>query len=314
MNRIAFCFVAIGLTDAFHPPSPFYRTKNRLSSRDQVIVSSSAVVERGTATSAKRELLNLLESGEDDNSSRLTPFLEELYQSYAASGIDARVSTEPTYNGDWQNVNLPNFPGGAGFNDLGQPLYTLGRLTFNRIPNGKNVLVASEKMVQRVHPYSGPLPPHVPSSLQNAIQKDPSQLRSFCIDTYFCVESNRNLKGIIRAEGYVYPHPKVANRFESFFVRGRCFSRSPAEYNTEWNNVFRGSIGSSKRRRMQTWLRKTLFRRDTNEQQQVVMVEDKSLSYALNGPVSASAEVVYLDSDFRVTIGQEGSRMINKKN
>jgi len=290
----------VGLVDAFQP---FASVARRHQSTTSQVFSTVTVVEQGLST-PKEQLLDLLKSGEDDNSPKLTPYLEELYDAYTSSGIDARVSENPTYIGDWVNLNLPNFPGGSGRNEHGQPLYTLGRLTFNKIPNGSSVMVASEKMVQRVRPHDGPLPQYVPPALKDAVTKDPSKLLAFSIDTYFTVEENRDLKGVIRAEGYVYPHEDHPNRFESFFARGRCFSRT-TKYK-EWNDVFGGAIGSE-RQRIQQW-----FRSKFNRNQEV-MVEDTSLSYSLKGPVAAYATVVYLDDDFRVTIGQEGSRMINRR-
>lgn len=61
----------------------------------------------------------------------------------------------------------------------------------------------------------------------------------------------------------------------------------------EWNEIFGGDIGL----------------KDTNDE--MGMVEDTSLAYSLNTPFTSQSTILYLDDDLRITVGQEGSRMIN---
>lgn len=281
-RRMALVIVAIVVefTEAFAPSSTLSLEQGAKVFYDHGLIAS------------KQRVLDLLRSGEMDNSPKLTPHLEELYDAYKLSGADARCSVK--HNGDFENVNLPQFPGGRGHNEQGQPLYTLGRLTFNQIPNGKNVMVASEKMVQRVHPHHGELPKDLPPVLKDSIINEPSKLRTFSIDTYFTVveEAHNDLKGVMRAEGFMYPHETQPNHFHSFFAGGKCFSRTNTD-DKEWNEIFGGDIGL----------------KDTNDE--MGMVEDTSLAYSLNTPFTSQSTILYLDDDLRITVGQEGSRMIN---
>ena len=84
---------------------------------------------------AKATVITRLQQGlDDENSPSLQPFLDTLYQSYESSGIDARFSEYPCYNGDWANINMPAFPTRLGFNADGLPLYKVARNGFS-FPN-----------------------------------------------------------------------------------------------------------------------------------------------------------------------------------
>ena len=275
----------VELADAFAPSSTMSLEQNAKVYYNHRIIA------------CKQRLLDLLKSGESDDSSKLTPYLEELSAAYKLTGTDARDCIK--HNGDWENENLPHFPGGCGHNKQGHPLYTLGRLTFNQIPKGKKVLVASEKMVQRVHPHNGSVPQQlIPPKLHDAITKGPCRLRAFSIDTYFAVEGyNSNLKGVMRADGFMFPSDTKRNTFHSFFVGGKCFSRGETN-EKEWYDVFGGNLDNT-----------ATYNAHTDD----MLVEDTSMAYSLNAPLTSKCTVVYLDDDLRITIGEHDSRMINTR-
>eukprot|EP00544_Gedaniella_sp_CCMP2646_P015474 CAMPEP_0202505086 /NCGR_PEP_ID=MMETSP1361-20130828/46339_1 /ASSEMBLY_ACC=CAM_ASM_000849 /TAXON_ID=210615 /ORGANISM="Staurosira complex sp., Strain CCMP2646" /LENGTH=325 /DNA_ID=CAMNT_0049138759 /DNA_START=714 /DNA_END=1691 /DNA_ORIENTATION=- len=280
---IVVTFLAIAeLADAFAPSSTVSLEQNAKVYYNHGIIA------------CKQRVLDLLQSGENDDSCKLTPYLEELSVAYKLTGIDARYCIQQY--GDWENANLPQFPGGRGHNKQGQPLYTLGRLTFNQIPKGRNVLVASEKMVQRVYPHNGNVPERLPPEMSDAITREPCRLEAFSIDTYFAVEGS-NLKGVVRAQGFLFPSDTKPNTFHSFFVGGKCFSRGTTNEN-EWNDTFRGTLDITK---------------SDHERVDDMLVEDTSIAYSLKTPLTSQCTVVYLDDDLRITVGQEGSRMINKR-
>ena len=113
----------------------------------------------GTSTAvatAKEQLIQLLHESDDENiatSPLLDAPLAELEKSYQETGVDARSSTLPSFDGSCSEIKLPAFPGRLGFNEVGKPLYTLARLTMGGLKtqneNGQ-LVCAIEKTRQNV--------------------------------------------------------------------------------------------------------------------------------------------------------------------
>jgi len=221
---------------------------------------------------AKDTVIELLKSGQDESSPILSPFLKILQESYVESQIDARYSQNPDYNGDWENVNTPAFQGRLGLTSDGLPLYTIGRLTFNQIPSAKDVVCTVEKMIQHVHPCTE-IPTQVPEPLQATLEKYPHQLRSNHIDTLFHIPDSP-IRGILRMEGYTLPNEEEANKYDTWFLGGRCIPQENVSLE-EWAKVF-----------------------------------DDKLEYSLSSPMVAYQTVIYLDETLRVSVGNRGTVMI----
>jgi len=221
---------------------------------------------------AKDTVIDLLKNGHDESSPTLSPYLKILQESYEESKIDARFSHTPNYNGDWENVNIPAFQGRLGLTSDGLPLYTIGRLTFNQIPSAKDVVCTVEKMIQHVHPCTE-RPAQVPESLEATLAKYPEQLRSNHIDTLFHVPDSP-IRGILRMEGYTLPNEEEPNKYDTWFLGGRCLPQEGVS-SEEWAKVFAGT-----------------------------------LEYSLSNPMVAYQTVIYLDETLRVSIGNRGTVMI----
>jgi hypothetical protein len=110
---------------------------------DQQYQGESVLSPNSAVEEAKLYLLDRLQAGEDENSPTLTPFLDILKLAYAFTNLDARTSKNPYYyNGDWGNINTPDFPGCLGFDqDNGFPTYAIGTLTFGMIPDAAKQVV-----------------------------------------------------------------------------------------------------------------------------------------------------------------------------
>ncbi|KAL7569318.1 hypothetical protein ACA910_016861 [Epithemia clementina (nom. ined.)] len=236
-----------------------------------------------TTNEAKDVLIELVKAGEDENSPNLIPYLDILKQSYSESKIDARHSENPAYNGDWDNVNTPAFQGRLGFTEQGLPMYTIGRLTFNLIPPAKDVVCAVEKMVQHVHPVQTneiPLESQVPEPLRQTWMQFPDELRTNKIDTLFEIPGS-TVRGILRMEGHTLPNAHHENRYDTWFLGGRCMPQEGVDHE-EWIKVF----GTEQR-------------------------PEDMLHYTLSSPMVAYQTVVYLDDSLRVSVGNRGTVMMN---
>ena len=235
-------------------------------------MTASAQVE-STTLQAKETLVAFLNTGQDENSPMLEPFLAKLQKTYASSKIDARFSEDPSYNGDWNNINAPAFKGRLGFQD-GLPQYTIGTLTFNLIPDVKKMVCSVEKMVQRVHYAEGIPPEHlIPASLRETVKTQPKTLRTNKIDTVFRIPEN-NVRGVLRMEGYTIPNLGDENKYDTWFIGGLCMNDGSDE--ATWNTVF----------------------------------GDAKLTYKLGNPMAAYQTVIYLDENLRISVGNRGSVMI----
>jgi len=141
-----------------------------------------------SSTDVKEFYQTLVSSGRDIEAAPVKSALDKLSQTYTT---DARTCTKfsPNYDGDWIMETLPTFPDLLGYNNDGDALYTMGRLTYNMIQPA-NVVCSVQKITQHVHKLSSDpaslnaegsvmIPPFVPKSLREEIEKDPSELRSY---------------------------------------------------------------------------------------------------------------------------------------
>jgi hypothetical protein len=141
-----------------------------------------------SSTDVEEFYQTLVSSGRDIEAAAVKSALDKLSQTYTT---DARTCTSlsPNYDGDWIMESLPTFPDLLGYNNDGDALYTMGRLTYNLIQPA-NVVCSVQKITQHIHKLSNDpasldaegsvmIPPFVPKSLREEIEKDPSELRSY---------------------------------------------------------------------------------------------------------------------------------------
>jgi hypothetical protein len=140
-------------------------------------------------------------------------------------------------------------------------------------------------MVQRVNFAPDlPDPSLVPASLKQVVEDNPQELCTNHIDTGFCVpaddkgDGRPEVRGVLRMEGYTIPNPDHANRYDTWFVRGRCFKEPDEDAEN-----FAQRFGS----------------------------DESMFTYTLPNMFQAYQTVVYLDDDMRISVGNRGSVMIN---
>jgi hypothetical protein len=256
---------------------------------------------------------SLLSSGRDINAASVQIALDQLIQTYTT---DARTTTTPSFDGDWQMKTVPNFPGIRGHNEEGESLYTMGRLTYNMIKPG-NMIVSMQKVTQHVHKLSiDPahldsegaviLPPFIPKSLRGEVEEDASELRSYRTDVHFTLEDN-GIKGVLQMDGYTLPNPSEDNRYTIWFTGGRCYALNGQDAK-QWRDVFGTELPKLKMlERFKLWMAKMFMGAEPSEG----MLEDGSLTYLLKKPIgghkTAYQQVIYLDDDTRITRGNRGT-------
>lgn len=176
------------IRDLFSPSS---RQRSSILLAEESTASEAAVLPvpiTKSSTDVEEFYQTLVSSGRDIEAAPVKSALDKLSQTYTT---DARTCTKfsPNYDGDWIMETLPTFPDLLGYNNDGDALYTMGRLTYNMIQPG-NVVCSVQKITQHVHKLSSDpaslnaegsvmIPPFVPKSLREEIETDPSELRSY---------------------------------------------------------------------------------------------------------------------------------------
>jgi hypothetical protein len=259
---------------------------------------------------------SLLSSGRDIDAASVKISLDQLTQTYTT---DARTTTSPSYDGDWQMETLPSFPDVLGYNEEGDALYTMARLTYNMIKPG-NMVVSIHKITQHIHKLSiDPahldsegaviLPPFIPKSLREEVEEDASELRSYRTDVHFTIEDN-GIEGVLQMDGYTLPNPSEDNRYSIWFTGGRCYALNGQDAK-QWQDVFGTELPKLKKReRFNLWMAKMIMGAQPSEG----MLEDGTLAYSLTKPIGghkvAFQQVIYLDDETIITLGNRGTIIV----
>lgn len=313
------------IRDLFFSPSSRQRSSILLA--EESTASEAAVLPvpiTKSSTDVKEFYQTLVSSGRDIEAAPVKSALDKLSQTYTT---DARTCTKfsPNYDGDWIMETLPTFPDLLGYNNDGDALYTMGRLTYNMIQPG-NVVCSVQKITQHVHKLSSDpasldaegsvmIPPFVPKSLREEIEKDPSELRSYRTDVHFTIEE-KGIKGILQMDGFTVPNPSEANRYSIWFTGGRIYALNGQDPQ-KWRDIFGTELGLpppksklKKRERFQLWMAKMMMGATPSDG----ILEDGSLAYAMKKPIgghnTAYQQVLYLDDDTRITEGNRGTVVV----
>jgi hypothetical protein len=122
-------------------------------------------------------LYQLAISGGETNSTEFLnclSVLENIYNTTLHSDYDKlQNNLSAVHEGTWLTLTKPTFFGCLGENDNGDPLYTLGRMTFDMF-TPCNLICSIQGNFNTVHTV-----PHVPEGLISQIGDDPSVLRTY---------------------------------------------------------------------------------------------------------------------------------------
>ena len=256
---------------------------------------------------------------EQDGDTRSKPVLQSLERLAETYTLDARTSE--FNDGDWVLETQPTFPGLLGYNEDGDALFTMGKLTYNMI-YPTNVVCSVQKMTQHIHklsedpenicPETGKvlLPPYIPSSLQEELNKDPSELRSVRNDVHFTIEEN-GIQGVLQMDGFTIPNPHEKNRYSIWFTGGRCYALNPQRDGKKWRSVFGTDLPKfNKLEQVQLWMANLFMGAEPTKG----MRQDGSLTYVMKKPIGghqqAYQQVLYLDDKLRVTVGNKGTIVV----
>jgi hypothetical protein len=122
-------------------------------------------------------------TGGDTSSDSFQAALEVLVQHFRTLGIDACANQSRDSEGVWLTLTKPTYFGNLGENDAGDPLYTLGRMSFDMFSPTNIVcsLQGNFNSVERVTDTDArqALLDKVPTGLRDDVARSSSVLRTY---------------------------------------------------------------------------------------------------------------------------------------
>jgi hypothetical protein len=255
--------------------------------------------------------------------------VDPLEKYWSTKNMDTRsplISTN-TIDGMWLTLSKPSFFGCLGENDDGDPMYTLGRMSFDMFSptnlvcslqgNFNPVEVVNEEDRKAMLEF-------VPKSLREEVENGATVLRTYHIVTAFTIEPSlasfpdapnkdvsRPIKGIMTTYGYSLPDPTTPNRHSIWFTGGRIEPNDDIRDITGWKKLFalhppKHSFGE----KAKLLAVKLLMGATVPEE----MAEDGSMEYTFSRPLGghgmAYIDVIYLDDSMRVVRGHRGTTFV----
>jgi hypothetical protein len=268
-------------------------------------------------------------SGGDTTTPGFLEALDELTKLYDPTQFDARIKTrrddlKSHLGGMWMMLTKPNFPGCIGHNADGEPLYTLGHMSFDMFPP-KDLVCSIQGSFNPIH-YVGTRQreaiQHIPKALKDEVKQGNTVLRTYDLVTAFTIEPRdpsrdsrespnntvrKPIKALMTTYGYSLPDPNQPNRLSTWF-RGGTIEVWDEELDMEaWEQVFGNLPKRPLKEKAQMFSRKI----KTGVCPASSMEADGKLSYTFSKPFGghghAYADVVYLDETLRILKGNYGT-------
>ena len=238
------------------------------------------------------------------------------------------VCTTNSIDGMWLTLSKPNFFGKLGTNDNGDPMYTLGRMSFDMF-SPTNLVCSLQGNFNRVEIVSGDerksMLDAVPKKLREEVESGKTILRTYHVVTAFTIESSmaayptapnkdviRPIKGIMTTYGYSLPDPNTPNRHSIWFTGGRIEPNNDVSDVLRWKKFFtihppKHSFGEKAKLLAVKLLMGATIPEEINP-------EDGSMNYVFTRPLGghgmAYVDVIYLDDSLRIVRGHRGTTFV----
>jgi hypothetical protein len=280
------------------------------------------------AIAARDEVLYSLAVTQGDvNSPKFKKSLDPLLKYFDQKELDTRphlVGEHESVDGMWLTLSKPSFFGSLGENDSGDPMYTLGRMSFDMFAptnlvcslqgNFNPVEVVNDEERKKMLEC-------VPKALREEVEGGKTVLRTYHVVAAFTIEPasgafpnspnkdvHRPIKGIMTTYGYSLPDPKIANRHSIWFTGGRIEPNNMPSDISEWKRLFalhppKHTFGEKAKLLAIKLLMGATVPESVNK--------DGSMEYNFTRPIGghgiAYVDVVYLDETLRIVRGQRGT-------
>jgi hypothetical protein len=254
---------------------------------------------------------------------------DPLEKYFSTRDLDTRphvVGTD-SVDGMWLTLSKPTFFGCLGENDEGDPMYTLGRMSFDMF-SPTNLVCSLQGNFNPVEVVSKEdrlsMLDAVPKSLREEVENGETVLRTYHVVTAFTIEPSlasfpdapnkdviRPIKGIMTTYGYSLPDPSTPNRHSIWFTGGRIEPNDHASDIAAWKKLFaihppKHSFGE----KAKLLAVKLLMGATVPEE----VALDGSMEYSFRKPLGghgmAYIDVIYLDGGMRIVRGHRGTTFV----
>mmetsp|Transcript_29161 Transcript_29161/g.49723 ORF Transcript_29161/g.49723 Transcript_29161/m.49723 type:complete len:526 (+) Transcript_29161:87-1664(+) len=313
------------------------RTLATASGDAKDVTFAAIVVELGKLREERRQHVNSLRKIESilqrwvgDDTSDLSPSIPNKY--IASENLD----------GQWFTLTKPTYSDCLGFNDDGDPLYRLGRMSFEMFFPGDLIcaIQAVFNPIMKVVPPSskGPSSISVPKTLQEEVKRalandSGAVLKTYHIVVAFTIEPyspsfgsdspNRivssPIRGIMTTYGYVLPDPTTPDRLSVWFSGGKvtCGEEKESHQFQVWKEIFGSpAINKGRRRRRRTFREGAMvfaaqMMMGATGYDDAMDEDTGEVSYTFTRPVGGHAknyvDILHLDDKIRVMRGHAGT-------
>ena len=289
-------------------------------------------------------LAQLTLAGGDIDNHRVQVAYEELSSIYEKEVDLDEEELLDALDGVWMQLSNPTFPGCLGTNSAGDRQYSMGRMSFGvlkpsdmivSIQNVKNPVVYPDikridgSLAAFVDGKEVPLPEGRIAAL---VQNDPMKLRVYSFLVSFTIDDERYCKrpieGLMENQGYLFPDPDHPRRMLVWFTGGRFWPRFRRDVR-DWCKAFGVGNSASAFGEWRSWLYRAAtldtlkedepfdpnVACDENEDSDTNEDEPRGpvFSYSTKKPMPGYFDILYLGSDLRITRGNRGTVVANKK-
>jgi len=246
----------------------------------------------------------------------------------SVSGSNTSSNVANAVEGTWLTLSKPNWFGKLGENDNGDPLYTLGRMSFDMF-SPTNLVCSLQGNFNRIEIVSGEdrkaMLEAVPKKLREEVESGKTVLRTYNVVTAFTIESSiaafpdapnkdviRPIRGIMTTYGYSLPDPDTPNRHSVWFTGGRIEPNNDMSDILPWKNFFTlhppsHSFGEKAKLLAVKLLMGATIPKEVDE-------EDGSMNYVFTRPLGGHGmvyvDVLYIDESLRIVKGQRGTTFV----
>jgi hypothetical protein len=296
---------------------------------EQVHVIEQEDVTSAIETSRDSLLQSLAASQGDVESDKFKSSLDTLSQHFSQQALDTRPHLTGTgsIEDTWLTLSKPSYFGCLGENDNGDPMYTMGRMSFDMFSPTNLVcsLQGNFNLVEIVAEEDRKeLLDKVPKSLREEVECRKTVLRTYHVVSAFTIEPSsasfpdapnkdvhRPIRGIMTTYGYSLPDPKNENRHSIWFTGGKIEPNTHPRDVSDWKRLFtmhppKHSFGE----KAKLLAVKLLMGATVPDK----MAEDGIMSYEFTRPLGghgmAYVDVVYLDETLRIVKGHRGTVMV----
>eukprot|EP00522_Entomoneis_paludosa_P017925 CAMPEP_0172440088 /NCGR_PEP_ID=MMETSP1065-20121228/855_1 /TAXON_ID=265537 /ORGANISM="Amphiprora paludosa, Strain CCMP125" /LENGTH=677 /DNA_ID=CAMNT_0013188869 /DNA_START=212 /DNA_END=2245 /DNA_ORIENTATION=- len=257
--------------------------------------------------------------------------LDLLKQCYASTKGDTRIADgNASSEGMWLTLTKPTYFANLGNNDDGDPMYTLGRMSFDMFSPTRLVcsLQGNFNSVERIEDSDrAAMLDSVPKALREEVEAGNTTLRSYNIITAFTIEPSlaawpdapnkdvrRPIRGLMTSTGYTLPDPENPNRHSVWITGGRIEPNDDPVDRREWKRQFAKNPPKHGLGEQAKLLAVKLLMGATVPNK---MEEDGSMEYSFQRPLGghglAYVDTLYVDDSLRIVQGHRGTIFVFSK-